>query len=352
MTCMTCTSSQGSRGGPIGTSLRGACAPYRVSTPSKRRQSTHRCSASSDSSSSYSSSASSSSPSSATVTVTTLPRPAIPIELIVTDVDGTLLNSSQELDESVLASIKNARAAGVPLMIATGKAVGPWTQRILPALESTCPEIFLQGLFIRDQHGNTLYSNTLADDVLRHCISLARKLGVALVLYSSDRIICETCDKHTDRLIFYGEPTPEAIGDVASYLDAPETALDIHKVIFMADDKRIQETVRPVVDVELAAYNVALTSAIEGMVEVLPPGASKGRGVEYVLRDVLGVDPRAVMALGDGENDVEMLELVGWGVAVGNAGAKAKVAADIVSEWSNDEGAVGKAIDEWVLGTS
>jgi hydroxymethylpyrimidine pyrophosphatase-like HAD family hydrolase len=54
------------------------------------------------------------------------------------------------------------------------------------------------------------------------------------------------------------------------------------------------------------------------------------------------------MALGDGENDVEMLQLVGWGVAVANAGNKAKQAANAVLEVSNDQGAVGVAIERFV----
>jgi hydroxymethylpyrimidine pyrophosphatase-like HAD family hydrolase len=56
--------------------------------------------------------------------------------------------------------------------------------------------------------------------------------------------------------------------------------------------------------------------------QVLPLGASKGAGVSWLL-DRLGVAPEAVMALGDGENDVEMLQLAGLGVAVGNAGEAA-----------------------------
>jgi Cof subfamily protein (haloacid dehalogenase superfamily) len=275
--------------------------------------------------------------------------PSHPIELVVTDVDGTLLNSKQELDECVLDSIRSSQSKGVPLMIATGKAIGPWTETILPALDSPMPQIFLQGLFIRDgRDGATLYSNALDRDVLLRSISLAEQLGVTLVLYSSDRILCKSRNYHTDRLIFYGEPTPEAVGDVAGYIDAhPE--VDIHKVIFMSEEDSINLNVRPLVESELRnVYDVALTSAIEGMVEVLPPGASKGKGVEFVLH-LLGLSPENVMALGDGENDAEMLKLVGWGVAVGNAGDKARQAANVVSQYTNDLGAVGKAIDEYVL---
>lgn len=81
--------------------------------------------------------------------------------------------------------------------------------------------------------------------------------------------------------------------------------------------------------------------------QVLPLGASKGFGVGWLL-DRLGVDPSAVLALGDGENDVEMLQLAGLGVAMGNAGPPALAAADAITA-SNDEDGVARAIERFVL---
>jgi hydroxymethylpyrimidine pyrophosphatase-like HAD family hydrolase len=89
-------------------------------------------------------------------------------------------------------------------------------------------------------------------------------------------------------------------------------------------------------------------TAIAGMLEVLPLGASKGVGVKWLL-DRLRIDPSVCMALGDGENDVQMLSMVGLGVAVGNAGPAAREAADVVLEATNDEDAVAHAIAEYVL---
>lgn len=91
----------------------------------------------------------------------------------------------------------------------------------------------------------------------------------------------------------------------------------------------------------------SLTTAIPGMLELLPEGASKGAGVQWLL-DRLGVDRERCMALGDGENDVEMLKICGLGVAVGNAGAAAKSVADVVVN-SNDEDGVAQAIEKYVL---
>jgi hydroxymethylpyrimidine pyrophosphatase-like HAD family hydrolase len=79
----------------------------------------------------------------------------------------------------------------------------------------------------------------------------------------------------------------------------------------------------------------------------LPLGASKGAGVAWLL-DHLGMNPTGLLALGDGENDIEMLQLAAVGVAMGNAGAKVKGVADAVMG-SNDVDGVAQAIHEYVL---
>lgn len=295
---------------------------------------------------------------------------SLDIQLIVSDVDGTLLNNDQELSQRTLRAIRRAeQERGVSLMIATGKAVGPWTTTILPALASPMPQIFLQGLYIRDALGHVMYSQTLEPSVISHVVDIAKTLNVTVVLYSSDRILCDQTNHHTDRLIFYGEPVPEPVGDVISCInqqhdkedvDGGNTEHDggfqngtisssripIYKCIFMAEDEIIDNVVRPYVEKSLSG--VSITSALHGMLEILPPGSSKGNGVKFVL-DSLGIHPKNVMALGDGENDVEMLDMVGLGVAVANAGEAAKKSAAIVSSYTNHEDAVARAIETHIL---
>lgn len=134
------------------------------------------------------------------------------IDLIITDVDGTLLNSKQELTPRVEAAVEAAAAAGVPLVVATGKAIGPWTHRILPRLATRMPQIFIQGLLVRDYEEGIILQRLLDEEVLREAITFADRHELSLTAYCGDRIVCHTRDEHTDRLIFYGEPTPEAIG--------------------------------------------------------------------------------------------------------------------------------------------
>lgn len=276
------------------------------------------------------------------------------IQLIVTDVDGTLLTDGQELTERTVTAIRRAeKEKNVPLMIATGKACGPWTEKVLPALASPMPQIFLQGLFIRDALGNVMYSNALESRVVERVVDIAKELDVTLVLYSNDRILCQQTDCHTDRLIFYGEPIPEPVGDVISYLVNNKDVV-IYKCIFMADDECIKKRVRPYLEKKLSSSwqelegSVSLTSALEGMVEILPGGSSKGAGVKFVL-ETLGMQPDRVMAMGDGENDMEMIQMVGLGIAVANATPLLKQNARVTSPYTNNQEAVAQSIEKYIL---
>ncbi|KXZ46767.1 hypothetical protein GPECTOR_41g732 [Gonium pectorale] len=247
------------------------------------------------------------------------------------DVDGTLLNHRQELTSGVEHAVKQAAALGVPLVVATGKARGPWIHDVLPRLDLDTPGVFLQGLVVYDGQGAVLHEQRLPEEVAADCIRLAKELDVTLTAYCGERILCAATDAHTERLNFYREPPPEPVGDLGAILGR----VPVHKMIFMAEQSRIDE-IRPGVE-SLLGGRASLTTALSGMLEVLPLGASKGAGLRWLL-DHLGVDPANVMALGDGENDVEMLAMAG-----------AKASANVVLEETNDQDGVARAIQEYVV---
>ena len=76
-------------------------------------------------------------------------------------------------------------------------------------------------------------------------------------------------------------------------------------------------------------------------------GISKATGVRF-LSEYLGVSVNDVIAIGDSENDIEMLKIAGTGIAMGNAVEEAKAAADDITA-SNDEDGVAKAIEKYLL---
>lgn len=313
--------------------------------------------------------------------------------LIASDVDGTLLDPSQELTPRVAVAVHAAAArAGVPLIVATGKARGPWADAVLPRLQAASagtttagrlpppmPGVFLQGLLVADAEGRTLWSRSLEEETLLDAIRLARQLKMTLTAYAGDRIVAEALDEHTDRLLFYKEPTPEALGSLEALLARGQLPA-VQKVIFMASAERAAGA-RPEIEAALGGARGAVTTALPGMVELLPPGASKGAGLRWLLDNALPPEVerrwrerqeqepvgggatgaaaaaaaaagstklRGLMAMGDGENDREMLEMAEWGVAMGNAGEALKARASAVVA-TNAEDGVAEAIERFVL---
>lgn len=114
----------------------------------------------------------------------------------------------------------------------------------------------------------------------------------------------------------------------------------------MADPERIDE-IRPVVERTVGDLG-RLTQAQGNMLEVLPRGGSKGEGVRRLL-ECVGVEKENVLAIGDAENDLEMLKMVGVSYAVGNASEQVKQVAMFREIKSNNEDAVAEIVERVVL---
>uniref|UniRef100_A0A7S2PTM5 Uncharacterized protein n=1 Tax=Zooxanthella nutricula TaxID=1333877 RepID=A0A7S2PTM5_9DINO len=85
--------------------------------------------------------------------------------------------------------------------------------------------------------------------------------------------------------------------------------------------------------------------AAEVHIEFISPEVSKGQAVARLCGDVLGIPLAEVLAFGDNSNDLEMLRLVGEGVAMANAKEAVKSAADRVCAWTNDEEGVARELE-------
>jgi len=320
--------------------------------------------------------------------------------LFAVDVDGTLFNSAHELAPATEAAIRDAQAAGVHVVIATGKGPGPWSEALLPRLRLGAPAILMQGLLVVDgATGTTVLRRTLMDQALaREMLSLGEEmqaeaeqqqgsaaaaagpvLDVNVFAYGCKHILCPRDDRHAALLRSYGEAPPTtpasagyageggAAGFMASLaaagggssssgggaggggggscgVAAAEAAagFEAYKVVFITDgDAAVTAAVRARVEA-VVGDRARVVQSIAQAVEVLPRGASKGVALAAVAAE-LGVPHENIVACGDGENDLEMIRLAGLGVAVGNACALLKAAADRVVA-SNDEGGAAEAL--------
>ena len=188
-------------------------------------------------------------------------------------------------------------------------------------------------------------------NVIQTMNKFAEERHIALVAYTSDdRIVCSQTNEHTDKIIPFNEPVPEAIGDAGMAVLGKAGELGVYKMMLMGDEEVLRST-RGLLELRLESL-ASVTKAMDEMLEILPLGASKWTGVATAL-DLLGFGPSDCLVMGDGENDLEMLSRVaeagGVAVAVGNAVPSLKQAATHVMQEDHDRGAAAAAIRRFAL---
>ena len=148
----------------------------------------------------------------------------------------------------------------------------------------------------------------------------------------------------TNTLQSYAEHPPTEWGD--QLVDLP-AAHPVNKLIIIDDPARIPDIRRDLL-AHLGEERASVLTSLPQFLEVLPRGTSKGAGLAWLLKD-MGVSPERVLAIGDGENDIEMLELAGVGVAMANGHEHLKRVANYIT-LTNDQDGVAHAIKTFIFG--
>lgn len=267
------------------------------------------------------------------------------IKLIAVDLDGTLLSSKHTVSERNIKALKAAAEKGVKVIVATGKTYASSTE-VIKKLGITDPCIFSQGVAIYQPDGTVTHQETLDPVIARQVITFAEDRGFNVLAYSENRLLARNHIPFYDELHKeYGEPAVESIGALQNILGE----MPVNKLIFIRKDEPQRVTaLRWQLDRLLDGKARLMQTQLKDQVEILPKGASKGKALRVVLKG-LDIAPENTLAIGDGENDLEMLELAGVSVAVGNADDKVKAAADHTVA-SNDKHGVAEAVERFILG--
>ena len=274
------------------------------------------------------------------------------VRLLALDMDGTLLDSSSEVLSSSVHAINEALSKGVQVILATGKArpaamaamerVGLAGEGLVVGDKSA--GIFLQGLCVHGPGGSIIAGGELEKDVLKMVMEYAVSEKI-----SACGFLGETCvtPEMTDEVHLLHSRYYEPLADVVSNVDDIFLGPPVRKVLLMADALKIKNEIRPLWEDALANTSASPMQAVDTMLEIVPRGWNKWTGMQALLNHSL-IYPEEVMAIGDGENDLEMIAGVGLGIAMGNAVPAVKeVALEVVA--NNDEDGIAEAINKYVL---
>ncbi len=253
--------------------------------------------------------------------------------LLILDVDGTLLTSQKEFPPPVKAAIRDALAAGLEISLASGRmysAILPWVREF--GLRT--PQVCNNGAeVVHPVDGRRLVHHRLDPGRVRALLDLGKRRRLVTLLYSGDSVLGS---RRTPDL-WLVERNSEMVRIV------PETELydcagRVEKVLFLARNRpqRVEEFGKELM--QSAGRELSISVSEPGILNVCHPKATKMEAVAFLCR-VLGITLQECAAVGDGENDVEVLENVGYAVAMGNAVAAARKAAGWIAPDNDHAGA-------------
>jgi Cof subfamily protein (haloacid dehalogenase superfamily) len=262
-------------------------------------------------------------------------------KLYAFDLDGTLLTSEKTLSSANAGALREMAESGAIVALASGR-LGSSMMQFVPKLSVDPAMVTLNGaeVYMDSKSGSrTVYHAPLpaefADTLVKHAVGKEFAIN-----YYIDGRLYSVCNDRTQRWIdLYHEQTRTVYNFVDSLRDFDGD--DPSKVIFVGDPADIDEEEARFRELWGDALYICRTW--DYYVEFLNAKATKGNGLT-ALAHAYGLTINDVVAFGDADNDIPMLEAAGLGIAMGNAPQKVKNAARRVSQWTNDQDGVAR---EW-----
>lgn len=267
------------------------------------------------------------------------------IKLIAIDMDGTLLDPQHNITSEVHAAISAARAQGIVVVLTTGRPY-PGIERYLNELDMRQQTDFCitynGALVQKAADGKPVVEITLGHSDYQYLQALSVKLGVHLHAIDYNNIYTANRD-----ISYWTVHEAYLTGMPLQFCEADRMdPKRRYPKIMMIDDPKILDAAIKHIPPEAHERYTILKSA-PYFLEMLDKRVNKGAGVR-ALAGQLGIRPEEVMAIGDQENDIAMLEYAGIGVAMGNAIESVKAVAQVITV-TNEEHGVARAIEHYAL---
>ena len=262
------------------------------------------------------------------------------IKLVASDLDGTLLNKNKEITPRLFAALQKLDELGILFVPATGRPFSTVPQAIkeLPFLKYV---ITSNGAAIYDAaEQKNIIENHLTPEAVDAVIAIARELPVITEYFIEGKAYIakniyddltpfDLTESHTA----YIKNSRTPVADFWNEMKRNDTVLENINLVFkdMELRKEIWDRLK---NLGLSSVTASTTKNIE----ITSLSATKAKALEKLCK-VLGLKRKNVLTMGDGDNDMPMIQFAGIGVAMANGEEHIKQAADILADDCNDFGA-------------
>lgn len=260
------------------------------------------------------------------------------IKMVVTDIDGTIYTPQTGINIETKSCIKELCEKGIHVAIATGRTYGS-AKSVADTIGIKCPLICYQGGLVNSYEGEILDVKYLNPEIAKEIINDFRKRNIHLNVYVEDKLYVENDDEYIkdyigDKGIDYFKV------DSFDELDFSK----LNKLLAIRYDVNFIDNL--IKELQEKYPQIYVVKSFDYFCEIANKEATKGNAIKF-LAEKFGITTDEVMAIGDQNNDIEMVTTAGIGVAMGNGTEEIKAAADYITDTVQNNGFL-KAVNKFV----
>ncbi|MFC5735789.1 Cof-type HAD-IIB family hydrolase [Cytobacillus gottheilii] len=259
--------------------------------------------------------------------------------LLALNIDGTLLQSNGRLHKSTKEAIEYVQEKGIYVTLITSRSF-PSAKKVAKALRLDTQIVTHRGAFIGKNIDKPVYVNRIAEEVTYDIIRFLEgfpcqirivheKFALANKYKLNHNLMAKTVFSSGDP-VFYSQQFVESVSE--TILEEPVSPPKIEVYFENSDDLEDARTA-----IRGMFSEVDMLKLNDLRLEIVSAGVSKLNGLLY-LGEQLGIRSNQMVVIGDGMDDLEMIEAAGLGVAMGNAPAEVKNAADWLTRTNDQHG--------------
>ena len=193
------------------------------------------------------------------------------------------------------------------------------------------------------------YSHPLSKDQARRIIKIAREQSLHILMYVEDAITFEVMNPHMEKLIKWANVQPEVvrpqIRQIDDALQAMESSKSVHKFVLSHPD---QNHFLKAYEHILSLNEFSCERSWVDRMDIANNGNTKGSTLSMLAKQ-WGIECQEIIAVGDNDNDISMIQLAGLGVAMGHCSEPLKAHANLLIG-SNDEDSIAELIEAHITG--
>lgn len=265
-------------------------------------------------------------------------------KLLVLDLDGTLTNSKKEITQQTKDTLIKAQEAGLKVVLASGRptyGVAPLANELELQKYEGYILAYNGGEIIDWETRKLMYEKQLDSDLLPYLYRCAKENDFAIVTYENEYVLTEKPDD--EYVLKEALLNVMKIKKVDNFLEAVKHP--IIKCLIVGEPTRLAQLEKEMY--EKLKDRMGVFRSEPYFLELVPKGIDKAQSLSVLLEEI-GMTKGEMIAIGDGFNDLSMIQYAGLGIAMKNAQDVVKQAADFIT-LSNDEDGVAYAVKKFYL---